>query len=430
MTDAAMVGFGDRQIIFRQGQMDTNLYKIISGKVGLYIDYGTSKENFVGMATAPGYLGSRSALASYPSSYTAVALSNVMLLRLPDTQLITLAKNDPGASIHLMKKMAKYITEKDEELYLLLSELKELVSVYKPDRRALRNLVTRYEEIIADDGILDEFEPYIPMPPPPPTTPSVTFDNIYDFADFYLPGHRSYPGITHPEYKKYLISVEYTCPHCQSKFRGNKILMSQLIPERSNAEELRYDLRVSYRGFETEWYEILTCPRCWFSSFESYFREEKTLFKSRYEEKLAQFYSEATMDFERERDLDFVFAQHYLALLCAPGFTDMRQIVARVWMNLVRLYQDAGEEELALFAEKKAVDSYQTVYMECDLTPGQEQRLCLTVAGMLYARGEKKEARVWASRVRTATGERSAYWHLAEQLMQDIRAELIEENEA
>lgn len=428
MSNAAMVKFGEGQVIFAEGQIDTHLYKIVSGDIGLYRAYGTMDEKRVGTAKAPGYIGVMNAFAASPATYTAVAVTKTMLLRLPREELGTFTKSDPVASLNVMKKLARQLSERDEELRLLLSELKELSGAVKPDRRALLDMAARYEDSIHEGVILDEYEEYVPPKKSKKTysSPSATIDQ--GATGLYLSGHKGYPGITHPDYKKYLISVECTCPNCQNKFRADKILLSRLIPIRSDAEELRYDLRVSYNDFEAEWYELVTCPHCWFSSFENYFRESKTIYKSRYDTRLKSLYDCASIDFERERDLDFVFAQHYLALICAAGFSDSLQIIARVWMNLIRLYQDADENELAKLAEEKTVEAYQKVYMECSLQAGQEQRLCLTVAGMLYARGEKKEARIWATKVRTSGGERSAYWHMAEQLIQDVRAELAEEN--
>ena len=424
MSNAAMMNYDERQVIFFEGQMDPHLYKIMSGKIGLYLGFGTADEQLFGVTTAPNYIGAMNVFASQPAAYTAVALTKAMVLKLPEAELSTFAKSDPGAAVGMMKATAHQLVEEREKLKMLLGELKELCVPLKPERRAMQNLAAQYESVVQSVSVLDEYEEYVPEPEPMPEIATVSPQVVQMASDLYLPGHAGYPGVTHPEYKQYLISVDYTCPHCQTKFKGDKILASRLIPVRSEAEELRYDLRVAYRGFEAEWYEIVTCPHCCFSSFENYFREGKSLYKSRYESKLAQFCDNVAMDFSRERDLDFVFAQHYLALLCAPGFTDWRQISARVWMNLIRLYHDAGETELSKLAEQKTVDAYQTVYMECELQPGQEQRLCLTVAGMLYARGEKKEARVWASKVRSGSGDRSAYWNMAEQLIQDVRAEL------
>lgn len=408
MSNAAVMNYEERQVVFAQGEVDRYLYKIMSGKVGLYLDYGTSNERLVGTSSAPHYIGAMNALVAQPATYTAVALTKAMLLKLPEEEMFTFAKSDPGSAVDLMKTLARRLVEMQEAMGIASGE----------------------------QCILDEYEEYVPVPEPAPVLAPVPAleEKRFSVAPApqvvqsafanYLPGHRGYPGVTHPEYKKYLISVDYTCPHCRAKFKGDKILTSKLIPVRHEAEELRYDLRVSYRDFETEWYEIVTCPHCCFTAFENHFKEGTSLYKSRYESKLVEFCENMPLDQTQERNLDFVFAQHYLALLCAPGFADWRQINARVWMNLIRLYKDAGEQELSDVAERKAVDAYQTVYMECELQPGQEQRLCLTVAGMLYARGEKREARVWASRVRSGSGDRSAYWNMAEQLIQDVRAEM------
>lgn len=424
-----MMNYDERQVIFCEGHEDPYLYKIMSGKVGLYLDYGTVNEKLVGITTAPNYIGAMNVFKIQPAVYTAVTMTKTMLLKLPETDLVTFVKSDSGMALNLIKTLVDQLTMQRQELNAMVSELRDLSTPLKPERRALQELVTRYEAVVHSVPIVDEYEAYVPAPDPMHEVDVNLRDAIQSAAEWYLPGHRGYPDITHPEYRDYLITVDYTCPHCRTKFKGDKILTSQLIPVRSNAEELRYDLRVSYRGFETEWYEIVTCPHCFFSSFENHFQESKSIYKSRFETKLAQFCDNVALDFTQERDLDFVFAQHYLALICAPGFTDWRQITARVWMNLIRLYQDTGDTELAKIAEQRAVEAYRTVYMECELQPGQEQRLCLTVAGMLYARGEKKEARVWATRVRMGSGDRSAYWNMAEQLIQDVRAELEAEKE-
>ena len=336
--------------------------------------------------------------------------------------------------------MAHYLSTINEELVMLLDEMKQLSQTEHINREYIESIVDKFDSLVDPNPILDEFDRYVPATvravsksiteisktktTAPKEEPIPEFFKQPKFPDCYLKGHMGYPGITHPEYRKYLIEHEFVCPHCGKHFNSTKILLSQLVPIRNEEEEHRYDLRVTYRGFETEWYEIITCPHCYFSSFDTFFDNRRSIYKSRCTQKLEEFKNSITLNFRRERDLDFVFAQHYMAIICAPAFQDSRQIIARVWMNLVRLYQDAGEKELAKLAEEKTVQAYDVVYKECDLEPGQEQRLCLTLAGMLYARGEKMAAREWATKVRMAMKERTAYWTMAEQMIQDIRAEM------
>lgn len=434
MSQASVQNFQEKQIIFREGGVDKSLYKIISGKVAFYLNYGTPGESLLGISAAPNYFGTMNVLTGEPAAYTAVAIERSMVLQLPEAELETFPKSDPHNAVAVMKALAGSLDAADRKLRSLLSKLREIVETGGGNAQMLSALADSYADDAGKGVVVDEFTPCtLPEAEAPPAVEekpaSYAVGEEGTMPEPYPKGHRSYPGVTHPEYKKYLIPQEYTCPHCQHKFPGSRIQVSKLIPIRDESEERRYDLRVTYKDFEMEWYEIVTCPHCCFSSFDSFFRESKSLYKSRYESKLAQLCDSIGIDFTAERDLDAVFAQHYLALVCAPGFSDSRQIIARLWMNLIRLYKDAGEPELAEIAEQKALDAYQTVYMEVELSEGQEQRLCLTVAGILFARGDKRAAREWATRVRLGSGDRSAYWNLAEQLIQDVRAELAAENE-
>lgn len=431
MSQASVQNLQEKQIIFYEGDINKSLFKILSGKIGFYKNYGMPGEVLFGISSAPNYFGTMNILTGEPAVYTAVALERSMVLSLPEAELETFPKSDPLNALAAMKTLAGSLNSADRKLRSVLDELRQIISAGGNTAEMLTALVDSYSADVEQGIIIDQFTPYTPpvIETPPAQTPvSYASGEAGTMPEPYLPGHRSYPGVTHPEYKKYLIPQEYTCPHCRQKFSGSRIQVSKLIPIRNESERKRYDLRVTYNDFETEWHEIVTCPHCYFSSFDNFFRESKSLYRSRYESKMAKLCDSIAIDFNAERDLDAVFAQHYLALVCAPGFTESRQIIARIWMNLVRLYQDAKEFDLADIAEKNALDAYQTVFMEVELSEGQEQRLCLTMAGILYARGDKRAAREWATKVRHGFGDHSAYWNMAEQLIQDVRAEMAEEN--
>ena len=99
---------------------------------------------------------------------------------------------------------------------------------------------------------------------------------------------------------------------------------------------MRYDLRKRYKGFQAEWYDILTCPHCYFSMLFDYFIEPVRFQKEKIQEALAAAKNETALDFTAERDLDFVFAAHYLALLCSPAFpSKQKQLDLKLWANPV-----------------------------------------------------------------------------------------------
>lgn len=422
MSQASVQYLQRNDVVFHENSVDTSLYKIISGSIAFYTNYGTAQEYLIGVSSAPQYFGMMDALTSRPSVYTAVALEPSAVLHLPQEQLETFPKSDPVHALALMKTLASELCIADERLEYLVKELYEIVRDGGAGADKITPLLEYYP--LETRRIIDKYE----LPKKTGGTGRIVIGELADdvgcMPEPYLKGHRRYPGVTHPEYRKYLIPEALQCPHCHKKFTTMRIQLSKLVPVRDTAEEKRYDLRVTYDDFETEWYEIITCPNCYFSCFEGFFHGNQSLYQSRYAENLARLCDSIAIDFCAERDLDAVFAQHYLALVCAPGFTDFRQIKARVWMNLVRLYRDAGELQLADIAEQKALEAYDVVYREVDLTEGQEQRLCLMQAGILYARGDKRAAREWAIRVRNSSHGMGAYWNLAEQLIQDVRAEM------
>ncbi|MBR3705194.1 MAG: DUF2225 domain-containing protein, partial [Oscillospiraceae bacterium] len=351
MSQASVQYLQNKQIVFYENSTDTGMYKIISGKIAFYKNYGTGNECLIGTSSAPNYFGMMSALGGEVTAYTAVALEQSAVLYLPHDQLEIFPKSDPTGALALMKTLSRELRSADNRANDLLNQLRRIAAGGGEAAQEVAALLERYP--VTETRIVDAFErpEAAPMPEKPEVLPvekpvAVSEKKIFTkhlpdkeevhLPEPYLEGHRGYPGITRPEDKKYLLEEELTCPHCRQKFTAVRIQTSKLIPIRDSAENRRYDLRVTYSDFEVEWHEIVTCPHCWFSAFENFFHENKSLYRSRYEGNLANLRDSLAVSFYSEPDLDSVFAKHYLAMVCAPGFTDSRQIIARVWMNLVR----------------------------------------------------------------------------------------------
>lgn len=248
------------------------------------------------------------------------------------------------------------------------------------------------------------------MPQEPLVQPMMT-------ADVMPIGHKGYPGITHPEYQALVYSKSYTCPFCGQAFDDYKIFTSKLV----SANETRYDNRKYFRDFQLEWYELLTCPHCLFSAFNDFFLQPKTLDKKKLAEILSAARTSIMMHFEGDRDIDYVFGSHYLALKCAPAIINSRQVIARLWANISWLYEDVGDTAMEQFAAKKAAEANETVFSEISLTPVQEQLVSLTVAGMLFRAGENEAVKRWIFNVKTVRNGKRVYTDLANSLLERLR---------
>ena len=231
-------------------------------------------------------------------------------------------------------------------------------------------------------------------------------------------GHKSYPGITKPEYERLVYHKDYTCPYCKQKFVDYRIFSSKLY----EAAPMRYDMRRFYTDFQSEWYDIITCRYCYFSTVHSYYNETKPLLKQKIEHDLTGIRSSIFLDFDAERDIDFVFTTHYLALICSEGYlSNAPPLKAKIWGNLSWLYEDVEDKDMEIFAALKAAAAYEEVYMGKVLTPVQEQTTCLSIAGMQLRAGIDKDLRKYLYQVKTAKQGEKAYSILAEDLMEQLR---------
>jgi len=239
-------------------------------------------------------------------------------------------------------------------------------------------------------------------------------------ANLYPEGHKHYPDITHPEYASLIFPKDYNCPFCKRPFKDFRVFRSKLY----ESSPTRFDLRKYYKDFQTEWYDILTCRTCFFSTFHNYFTEPKPIQKAKIDKTIAEARSQILIDFDAERNIDFVFTTHYLAILCADGYPAMgKQIRAKLWGNLSWLYEDVEDKEMEKFAAAKAAEAYEQVYTESRLTPVQEQITCLSIAGMQYRAGIDNNLKKFLFTAKTLMAGDKTYAKLAEDFMFELKIE-------
>jgi len=239
-------------------------------------------------------------------------------------------------------------------------------------------------------------------------------------GEIFPEGHRSFPGIMKPDYAKLVFPKEYDCPFCKKAFPDYKVFRSKLY----ESAPVRYDLRRYYTDFQPEWYDVIVCQNCLFSTIHNYFTEPKPLKKEKIDSMLTAARTSVHMDFDAPRDIDFVFTAHYLALLCADGYLSLgRQIRAKLWGNLSWLYEDVEDEEMAVFSAGKAAEAYEAVYAETRLTPVQEQITCLSIAGMQYRAGQDRNLKRFLFTAKTVKMGDKTYAKIAEDFMYELRVD-------
>ena len=100
------------QVIFRQGEIGSVMYDIVSGKIGIFTDYQTEKEKKIAELDAGQVFGEMGMIEFYPRSATAVALEDGTVLReLGESELRDYMKDKPEKLLLLMKQLSQRIRE-------------------------------------------------------------------------------------------------------------------------------------------------------------------------------------------------------------------------------------------------------------------------------------------------------------------------------
>lgn len=111
------ITFGKDQVIFRQGDIASVMYDILSGKVGIYQDYKTENEKQIAVIETGQIFGEMGMIEYYPRSATAVALEDTVVVELGDSELEAYFRNKPEKLLHLMKILSQRIRETTQKYY-------------------------------------------------------------------------------------------------------------------------------------------------------------------------------------------------------------------------------------------------------------------------------------------------------------------------
>ena len=103
------------QVIFRQGEFSDTMYDIVSGKVGVYADYGTESEKLIAVLGCEDFLGEMGMIELNPRSATAVALEDAELSEIGEKEFGEYFSGKPQKLLPLLRVLSRRIRETDEK---------------------------------------------------------------------------------------------------------------------------------------------------------------------------------------------------------------------------------------------------------------------------------------------------------------------------
>ena len=112
------------EIIQREGEISSDMYKIISGKAICYLNYGTENEYVIGTFKEGASFGEYQLLTGKPALCTMVAFTDMLLLRIGRDEFRKFIEMNAANAIDIMRVQAKMISALRFHLDMLIDELK------------------------------------------------------------------------------------------------------------------------------------------------------------------------------------------------------------------------------------------------------------------------------------------------------------------
>ena len=151
MTDAGnkVVEVKAGDILYRQGEECSTMFLLKSGKISLYINWGTSKEYLLFTADSYGdSLGEMGLLQGEPRNATAVAIEDSLLIEIDTDHFEEFTKAHPDLAIRMIKDLSlrfrKLTLEFDETKELLIKTLTD------SEKKSLKGRLKKLADILLD----------------------------------------------------------------------------------------------------------------------------------------------------------------------------------------------------------------------------------------------------------------------------------------
>ncbi|MCR5626564.1 MAG: cyclic nucleotide-binding domain-containing protein [Lachnospiraceae bacterium] len=117
-----MIKLSENDIVIQEGSITSCMYKIVSGKAIVFLNYGKDSEICLGVLKEEALFGEHAMLTGSPSPYTIVAYCELVLLQIEADGYETFFQENVYNAIDLMKNMSKTIAMLKTDLNLLMDE--------------------------------------------------------------------------------------------------------------------------------------------------------------------------------------------------------------------------------------------------------------------------------------------------------------------
>ncbi len=200
---------------------------------------------------------------------------------------------------------------------------------------------------------------------------------------------------------QYLQEKYYFCPVCQQSFK------SLIYNDKLTSVASDDDSRLHYEGIEPLYYDVISCPACWYTALREYFDKGRATLQY-FQKTMLPYKTKMQYNIDKSKyDINDVFLAYYFAMFCVNEcFNTGRSLIhAKLWLRLSWLYNICGDEDQEMMAVKKARELFLAAFSESSMDDGKQAFPLMIVTGVVCNKvGDRKNAKFFLSQVVLKSG--------------------------
>lgn len=330
--------FQKKECICYEGQPGNEMYIILKGAVGVFLTNSVGALTKVATMESGHFFGEMSLFDDLPRSASCVALEETLVVAITKESLPVFLQTCPELAMQMLENMSGRVRKTNDELY--------------KNNRFVKRHVPKF------------------------ALPSV-----------YTSGHVTRKAMQN---QKYLREYKQACPIC-----GKVISITDVKRNILEEDEVGADGRIYYKGVNPLWYEIISCPHCYYTNhYLKFFGIHNFEFERVKEVLYYEHRPIVEARLEKRSDYDWQVLKYLQAIHINEHINaGANALIGGMWRNLYWLSKDASYKEFADYCAQQAIEKYQAA-MEGNQFFDEVERttVALTLANLQVYLGIYKDA--------------------------------------
>ena len=139
--------FEKGSVIFKEGAWELSMYDIVSGKVGIYANYGEANETLLTELTAGRYFGEMAVIDAMPRSATAVALEDTETIAVKSGEFDEFLTENPDKVVDVFQSLCTRLRELSKDYIDACATITEYVQA--EDKKKEKTFVGKVKKLLA-----------------------------------------------------------------------------------------------------------------------------------------------------------------------------------------------------------------------------------------------------------------------------------------